>query len=441
MSETAIPRTTESAPAPAVAPAPAPLPKRERPAHRDANVLRWLAAYTMSMVGDSVYYTALAWAAARSGSPTQAGIVLAVGAVPRAVLMLGGGVLADRWGPRRVVIGSDAARCVVILAIAAVLFFTAPGLWLLIAVALVFGVVDALFLPAVGALPPRITTAGQLARVQGLRGLAARVANVTGGPLGGLLVAFGGSAGAFAVAGGLFAVSLVLLVSVRMAPLPAHDPTRTDSEPAPPAASAWSELTDGLRYIRRHRVLGPLMLVIALSELGFVGPLNLGLVLLAQERGWGAGGMGWIVAAFGVGAAVASLLLAVRGSLPRAGLVLCLSVVAGSLAVAAVAYVPTITLAAVAGLLVGLLAGLGGGLCGALTQTVTEPGYLGRVTSVATLFTLGIAPLSHPVTGAAVGLWGTGPVFAVSAAVCAAGGALGLAFAALRRAELPGARA
>lgn len=64
MSETVIPRTTESAPAPS--------PTPERPAHRDANVLRWLAAYTMSMVGDSVYYMALAWAAARSGSPTQA---------------------------------------------------------------------------------------------------------------------------------------------------------------------------------------------------------------------------------------------------------------------------------------------------------------------------------------------------------------------------------
>ncbi|WP_405619109.1 MFS transporter [Streptomyces sp. NBC_01508] len=426
MSETATPGSTESVP---VSPAP------ERPAHRDANVLRWIAAYTMSMVGDSVYFMALAWSAARSGSPTQAGVVLAVGAVPRAVLMLGGGVLADRWGPRRVVIGSDAARCLVILGIAATLLLTAPGLWPLIAVALVFGALDALFLPAVGALPPRITTHGQLARVQGLRGLGARVANVTGGPLGGLLVAFGGPAAAFAVAGALFAVSLVLLIAVRMTPLPAHTGTGTDD--AAVGAGPWRELTDGLRYIRRHRVLGPLMLVIALCELGFVGPLNLGLVLLAQERGWGAGGMGWIVGAFGTGAGAASLLLAVRARLPRAGLVLCLSVVAGALAIGAVAFVPTVALAAVAGLCVGLLAGLGGGLCGALTQTVTEPGYLGRVTSVATLFTLGIAPLSYPVTGAAVGLWGTGPVFAVSAAVCAAGGALGLAFTALRRAELP----
>ncbi|MFC8079407.1 MFS transporter [Streptomyces sp. NPDC057307] len=441
---TVLPTATATA-ATAVTVTPAP----GRPAHRDANVLRWLAAYTMSMVGDSVYYMALAWAAARSGSPTQAGLVLAVGAVPRALLMLGGGVLADRWGPRRVVIGSDAARCLVILAVAAVLVLAAPGLWLLIAVALVFGVVDALFLPAVGALPPRITGPGQLARVQGLRGLAARVANVTGAPLGGLLVALGGSAAAFATAGALFAVSLVLLIAVRMTPLPQpqrrpHDNAASveggaEGTPEPTASpGVRRELTDGLRYIRRHRVLGPLMLVIALSELGFVGPLNIGLVLLAQDRGWGAGGMGWIVGAFGVGAGAASLLLAVRGRLPRAGLVLCLSVVAGALAIGAIPFVPTVGLAAVAGLFVGLLAGLGGGLCGALTQTVTEPGYLGRVTSVSTLFTLGIAPLSYPVTGAAVGLRGTGPVFVVSAVVCAAGGALGLAFARLRRAELPG---
>ncbi|MFE5665136.1 MFS transporter [Streptomyces niveus] len=426
MSETVVPR--EASPAPASTPASAP----ERPAHRDPNVLRWVAAFTLSAVGDNVYYMALAWAAARSGSPAQAGVVLAVGAVPRAVLMLGGGVLADRWGPRRVVIGSDTARCVVMFTVAAVLALTAPGLWPLIAVALVFGVVDALFLPAVGALPPRITAPGQLARVQGMRGLAARVATVTGGPLGGLLVAFGGSPAAFAAAGALFAVSLALLVAVRIKALPVREAAEGPTEAT--EAGPWRELTDGLRHLRRHRVLGPLMLVIALSELGFVGPLNIGLVLLAQERGW-------IVAAFGVGAGAASLLLAVRGHLPRAGLVLCLSVVAGALAIGALAFVQTVALAAVAGLLVGLLAGLGGGLCGALTQTLTEPAYLGRVTSVATLFTLGIAPLSYPVTGAAVGLWGTGPVFVVSAAVCAAGGALGLAFAGLRRAELPGGRA
>ncbi|MFI5755270.1 MFS transporter [Streptomyces sp. NPDC051569] len=407
------------------------VPVPERPAHQDGNVLRWLGAYTASAVGDSVYYMALSWAAVRTGSPAQAGLVLAAGAVPRAVLMLGGGVLADRFGPRRVVIGSDAARCVLILGVAAALLFTTPTLWLLITVALVFGAVDALFLPAVGALPPRITTPGQLARVQGMRGLAARVANVTGAPLGGLAVALGGPVTAFGVAGALFAVSLPLLLAVRMAPGRAKDPA------AGAAGTAWGELRDGLSHIRRHRVLAPLMLVIAVGELGFVGPLNIGLTLLVQERGWGAGGMGWIVAAFGAGAGASSLLLTVRGRVARAGLVQSSALCAGSVALASLAFAPSVALATVAGVAIGLLAGLSGALTGALLQTAADPEYLGRVTSVATLFTLGVAPLCYPLTGTAVGLWGTGPVFVVSAAVCGTGGLIGLASTALRTAELP----
>lgn len=71
----------------------------ERPAHRDGNVLRWLGAYTASMVGDSVYYMALAWAATRTGTASQAGFVLAAGSIPRAVLMLGGESSPTGSGP------------------------------------------------------------------------------------------------------------------------------------------------------------------------------------------------------------------------------------------------------------------------------------------------------------------------------------------------------
>ncbi|WP_446034798.1 MFS transporter, partial [Streptomyces olivaceus] len=267
------------------------------PAHRDGNVLRWVGAYTASMLGDTVFYLALSWAAVQRGSAAEAGVVTAVSAVPRALLMLGGGVVVDRLGPRRVVIGSDAVRCAAVLAVAVLLFATEPGLWLLALLALVFGAVDALFLPAVGALPARITAKDQLARVQGMRGLAVRFAAVVGAPLGGLGVAVGGSAAAFALAGLLIAVSLPLLVCVRMRELPADDAVA-----AAEGGTAWRDLRDGLSYVRRHRVLGPLMLVIALGDLGFVGPLNVGLTLLADERGWGASGMGWVLAGFGAGA-------------------------------------------------------------------------------------------------------------------------------------------
>ncbi|MFD4138022.1 MFS transporter [Streptomyces sp. NPDC058572] len=405
-------------------------PAAERPAYRDGNVLRWLGAYAASAVGDSIYYLALSWAATRGGSPAQAGVVMAVSAVPRAVLMLGGGVIADRIGPRRVVIASDAARSLIVLGVAAALLVTSPGLWLLAAVAVVFGVLDALFMPAVGALPPRIAPPGQLARIQGMRSLASRAATVLGAPLGGIAVALGGPVTAFAVAGLLFVVSVPLLLGVRITPLPADGAGRS-------GATAWRDLADGLRYVRRHRVLAPLLVVIALGDLGFVGPLNVGLALLADERGWGASGMGWILAGFGVGSGATALMLAVRGRLPRAGLVQGLVLTVGATGLAGLALVPSVVAAVGVAVTIGLLTGLSGTLCNALVQTESDPAYLGRVTSLATLFSLGLAPLSFPVTGAAVDLWGTTPVFLASAAVCAAGGIYGLCARTLRRAELP----
>ncbi|MGW4446144.1 MFS transporter [Streptomyces sp. NPDC004682] len=453
--------TTAPAAAPLVQAAPG------RPAHRDPNVLRWLGAYASSMVGDNVFYLALSWAAVRAGSPAEAGIVVSVSALPRAVLMLGGGVVADRFGPRRVVIGSDTVRCAAVLAVAALLFLARPGLWPLAALALLFGAVDAVFVPAVGALPARITARDQLTRVQGMRGLANRFASVVGAPLGGIGIAAGGAAAAFGLAGALIAISVPLLVSVRIRGLSgtatAHpDAVATEVEdaeatageavatvplgPPPPmapetarrtGAAAWHDLRAGLAYIRRHRVLGPLVLAIALGDLGFVGPLNIGLTLLADRRGWGASGMGWVLAGFGVGAGAVSMLLAVRGRLPRAGLVTGSACVAGAVAVGALGQASALPAAVGIALLIGLLAGLSGALCGALLQTQGDPAYLGRVTSVASLVSLGIAPLSMPFAAAAIGAWGTGPVYAVSAAVCGLGGVVVLAFPALRRAELP----
>ncbi|MFF7184606.1 MFS transporter [Streptomyces sp. NPDC008222] len=408
-----------------------PAPVAERPAHRDGNVLRWLAAYTSSMVGDNVYYLALSWAAVQAGSPAQAGMVTAASALPRALLMLGGGVVADRFGPRKVVIGSDAVRCVAVLGVAGLLCATRPGLWPLFLVSLVFGTVDAVFMPAVGALPARVTSRDQLARVQGMRALAIRFASVVGAPLGGLGVALGGAAAAFGLAGLLIAVSVPLLVLVRIRELP------PDDAPGTPATTAWSDLVAGLRYIRRHRVLAPLVLTIALGDLGFVGPLNLGLTLLADERGWGAAGMGWVLAGFGTGAGAVSLLLTMRGRLPHAGRMIAYAIIAGSVAIGALAYVPTVAAAAGVAVLIGLLTGLSGVMCGALLQTQSDPAYLGRVTAVSSLVSLGFAPLSMPLSAAAIGLWGTGPVFVVSAAVCGLSGVVALGARDLRRAELP----
>ncbi|MFD8785358.1 MFS transporter [Kitasatospora sp. NPDC059599] len=401
------------------------------PAHRDPNVLRWLAAYTASLIGDGVYFVALAWSAQRAAGPTEVGLVMAAGALPRAVLMLGGGVLADRLDPRRVILGSDALRCLLILSVAAAIALTTPALWLLVAVALVFGAVDALFVPAVGALPPRITGPDQLARVTGMRSLSMRLGQIAGPPLGGLAMGLGGPAAAFGVAGLLFALSLPLLLGVRLRSLDA--PAR---EGSPRPGTAREDLLDGLRYLGRHRLIGPLVAVGTVCELGLAGTLNVGMVLLNAERGWGPSGYGWIVACFGAGATAGAALLTV-GRLPRAGLTTVGTLLVASAGAAAMGLVPSLWTATALAALVGLTAGVSGSLTHALVQTATDPAYLGRVTSVMMLALIGLAPLSYPVVGAAVGAWGAAPVFVACGAFSFLGAALALLSEPVRRAELP----
>ncbi|MBM7054573.1 MFS transporter [Streptomyces durocortorensis] len=275
------------------------------PAYRDMNVLRWLAAHTASVTGDVVYFLALSWSATRAAGPSQVGLVIAAGALPRAVLMLGGGVVADRFGPR---------RCC--------------------------------------------------------------------------------------------------------------RRRRRDA------------LRDGLSYIRRHRMLAPLITVIGLSEMCFSGPVAAGLVLLADERGWGAAGMGWIASAFSVGAAAAALLLAVRARVPRAGPAMSGALLVTAVGAVALGHTRPLPYAVAFGALIGLTNGVTAAVTGALVQTETEPRYLGRVTSVTTLCALGLAPILFPVVGITVAVWGAAMFFTVCGGICLLAAVFGIAVPVLLRAEL-----
>ncbi|HEY9290788.1 MAG TPA: MFS transporter, partial [Microlunatus sp.] len=402
-------------------------PAKAKPrAFRDPNVLRWLSAYTGSVTGDVVYSLALTWTATQVAGPAKAGLVVGAGAVPRAVLMLAGGVVADRFGPRRIAIVSDATRCLVILAAALLILLTRPGLPTLLAVALIFGALDALFMPAVGALPATITVPSQLVRVQGMRGLSIRLSNTLGPVLGGAVLAAAGAVGAFGTAGVLFAISLVLLLTVRT----------TASAPIGSTDGAWRGLTDGLRYLRRHRVLAPLVVVIGLSEMCFSGPVAVGLVMLARERGWGAAGMGWIAGAFSVGGAVATLLITAVRRIPRAGVIAGCSLLATAAATVILGAAPNLGPAIALGGTVGLTSGTASVLTQSLLQTAADPGYLGRVTSVTTLCTLGLAPILMPAVGLTVAAWGAAAFFLGCGGICLIAAALAFLVRSLRQAEL-----
>ncbi|WP_194924682.1 MFS transporter [Catenulispora pinisilvae] len=389
----------------------------------NGSVLRWLVAYTCSVTADSIYFITLSWAASRALGPAAAGLILAAGAVPRALLMLGGGVVADRFGPWRVLIGSDLVRCVLVLGAAlAVADRVQEGT--LAALAVGFGTVDALFMPAVGALPPMLVDAGLdtgldtglLARVQGMRVLAVRAANLAGPVLAGVVLGVGGASASFLAASLLFGASLVLLPTLRI--------PRT-SAVSEPGQSLWQQFSEGLRYVRRHAELRRLVIVIGLSELCFSGPIAVAVVILVTQRHWSGATAGWILGAFSVGGAAAAAILAARADRRYPAR----PMIAGSLMLTAGLLVAWGTLGRPGAIAVAAALGATTGVtmvvANARLQTVAAPHFLGRVTSVTTLCTLGLSPLLFPLAGIVAARWGSGAFFALCAVVCAAAAAVG----------------
>jgi len=365
---------------------------------------RWVAAYTAAVVGDVSYFLVLTWAAAEAGGPRTSGLVLAVGAVPRALLMLLGGVLADRVEPRRIAIATDGARTLLLLlATGAASWFGLVPWWLAV-LAVAFGVVDACFIPAVGAMPVRLVPPEMLPRLQACRLTGLRAGNAVGPALGAVLVVLGIPA-ALASVSVLFAVSVVLLLTVR-------------SRDHAPRGSADAAREPPLRLSQlRRQGLVPLVVGTALSELPFSGPVAVGVVLLAQERGWPVATAGAVLAAFSVGGIVVSVLLA---TLPIAspGRVTTL--------VALGATAPLLVLlgrtadtahAVVAGALLGATTGTVMVICHGRIQQSTPPALLGRVTALLSLATLGLSPLTYGAAGIVVGVWGIGAFFALAAGV------------------------
>jgi MFS family permease len=373
---------------------------------------RYLSGQSISLLGNQVWFVALAWSAVHLGSAATAGILLSLSSLPRLFLMLFGGVIADRHDIRRLMIGSDLLRTV-ITGVAAAVALVTPGIALLAVLALSFGLVDAVFVPSAGAMQPRLLDPAQYSSGAAIANMANRLALSVGGPLGGLLIALGGVPLALAVDAATFAVSVVTLAMVRPRPL-AETPEKA-------RVPYLEDFRAGLKFLVRHPVLGPLTLVILLTNLGFVGPMNIGLAELADHRGWGAAGIGLMVAGFGIGAAAGALLMTRLKIRRYAGVWISLLGAVQGGAIFSTALSPNVAVATLATAVAGLCSGPMAVLSMVLSQTETSDELRGRVSSFTSMIAYGIVPLASAGTGFAIAFLGLRGAYAISGGLEVAG--------------------
>jgi MFS family permease len=404
---------------------------KHRNALREPQFARYLVGSALSEFGDQIWFVALSWSAVHLASPAAAGVLLMLSSIPRLALLIFGGVIADRFDIRRLMIGSDCLRTVLTLG-AAGIALVAPGIALLVVLALTFGAVDAVFLPSAGAMRPRLLRPDQYKSGSVAVEMTGRLALSLGAPVGGIVVALGHLPLALLLDGLTFAVSVATLVAVRPRPLP--PPAPADGQPGN-RPGYLTDLRQGLGFLVRHPMLGPLMIVGLLANLGFVGPMNIGLAELSAHRGWGAAGIGVLLAGFGIGGGASALAMNWVRVHRGAGISIAVLGAVQGAAVLSMGLAPNVWVGALASGVAGLCTGPMAVISTVLTQAATPDELRGRVSSFLTMTTYGAVLVASSSMGVAIGAVGLTGAYALSGALEAAGLLL-LVFPGLRRARI-----
>lgn len=388
--------------------------------------LVWLSGALASQLGDAALYFALGWAASAHGG-NAAALVLTAANLPRCVLLLVGGVIGDRVGPRRVVIAGDAVMLGVTLLLAVVAHGLGAPLLMLLVLALVMGGVDAFYVPASGSMPRVLAEGPSLPRALALRQAGSQAITLFGAPLGGVLVGVFGLVGAASVDSVTFAVVLGVLIAIR------------PSIPAPAVAERRGvarEALDGVRFAGRHPVLRHGLVLLGAAAGCLLPATSLLVPLLARSHGWSAGQAGVVVGAQSLGGVSVSLLVARYGRLARPGLIAPLALFGSALGFVALAWAPSPTIAAGSVLISGACTGVFVSHLGPLMLTAAPENCMTRIQAVIALVQTTTLLVMNNVLGALAHARGPAETLVVCAAVLAGAAVLACSSPTLRGAEL-----
>ncbi|MFF6887834.1 MFS transporter [Streptomyces sp. NPDC012421] len=281
----------------------------EPPALWNRNFRLFFTARSAAVLGEGMVPVAFAAGLLGAGRPgSSVGYALGLWTAAFAVFVLFGGVLADRFAARRMMITADLLRLPGAALLAVAFAVGSPPLWAVYALSVVAGVGAALFQPGVASTIPRI--APDVQRANAVLRVAEALMTMAGPALAGLLVAAWNAGAAFAANAATFAVSAVCFLLMRIPPTaPSEERER---------GSFAAELALGWREFRSRSWLWGVIAIWTVYGLTVAGPMvPLTASLVTGDHGSAV--YGALMAANGAGSALGGLLaLRIRPRRPLA---------------------------------------------------------------------------------------------------------------------------
>lgn len=375
--------------------------------------LVWIGE-SISLLGDQFYFIALPWLTFQlTGSALALGSVAAVGGIPRAIFMLLGGAITDRFSPHKVMWVSNVLRILLTGLITATILTHTLQVWLLYVASFLFGLVDAFFIPAQSAILPQIVDKDQLQSGNALNQITSQLAGLIGPALAGLVIAsLAGGVVHPTGAEGVAPVStegiglalgfdtLTFVVAALALWLMKGGRNAAPSEGQMGFSGMMRSIGEGIRLVWADPLIRVFLLIIAAINFLFNGPIGVGLpVLVTSHFKGGADLLGILYSAFGGGALIGAL---AAGGLPtprKTGVwsMVCVAFAGAMMALFGVVTSLPVFIAITA--LMGLSIGYVNVMAAGTTQRRIAPEAMGRVMSLMMLASFGLGPISNLVAG------------------------------------------
>ena len=306
-----------------------------------------------------------------------------------------GGVVADRFSKRTIIIAVQGLTAAMMTGVAALSLTGSIELWHVGAASFVMGAGSAFFYPAYSAYLPQVLPPEQLLAANGLEGaLRPSMGQGLGPALGGVVVGiFFPAAGAVIVASS-YAIAFVITLFLRLKDEPVQFTSLEER------TSVWSDIRTGVKYVTQTRWL--LWTLIFGSSLALIiqGPIEVLLPFLTRERFEEAEAtFGFLLAAYGIGGAVGSLVVSSL-KLPRRYLtfmVLCWG--GGTLPLVVIGAADNLIVMLAALFIVGATTGAGVVIWGTLLQRLVPLEMIGRVASLDFFVSIAFMPVSIAIAG------------------------------------------
>jgi len=402
--------------APTIAPTPARTGLlRTVAALRHRNYRLYWFGQLVSLMGTSMQTIGQAWLVLMlTHNAFQLGLVGALQFLPVLLFSIFGGVFADRWPKRRVLLVTQSAAMLQAILLWALTASGTVQLWQIYLLAMLLGLTSSLDMPARSAFVVELVGREDLPNAVALNSTLLNLTRIVGPGLGGVLIAAGGVTTLFLLNALSFLAVIVGLALMKPGEL--HTLARHHNG-AGERQSTWQSLREGMGYVWKTPAVVLVILVVGLVLL-FGANFAVVLPLFATNvLHVGATGFGFLSAALGVGALLAALWLAWSHQQPTIRRVLAgMLVFAGLEAVFAVSRVYLLSVVLLAG--VGAAEAVFGALATTTLQTIAPDHLRGRVVSVYILFFTGSIPPGYLLAGWLSSRFGASTGLLICALLC-----------------------